>query len=282
KERPGVLPGLRASLPPVRGPNPAMGSLLRSFLWTGRRRCASAHAAATEQVDDGEQDDRADQRRNESHDVEACRSAGAAADERGDEPAADQCTDDADDHVEQDPLLGVRPHDQAGEPADDAAHDQPNDQTHVHSPYARFGGKGSPWGRDKSVWEVVTAASAEGAPGHEPQVLENQGFASRNAARSAARGSLPVALRGRAATRRSGRGRNTGSTAARSVARMRASSSPGATASAASRHTPVAGSGSSGNTTPSSTPAIACSRRVRSASDARLPAISSRSASRPR
>ena len=38
--------------------------------------------------------------------------------------------DDADDDVEDDPLLPVRLHDDAGQPADDAADDQPDDETH--------------------------------------------------------------------------------------------------------------------------------------------------------
>ena len=44
---------------------------------------------------------------------------------------AEERADDADHDVEEDALLGVGLHHDAGQPADDPAHDQPYDQTHV-------------------------------------------------------------------------------------------------------------------------------------------------------
>jgi hypothetical protein len=47
-----------------------------------------------------------------------------------DKPSGQQGSDDADHHVEQDALLSVGTHDDAGEPAHDAADDQPNQNAH--------------------------------------------------------------------------------------------------------------------------------------------------------
>ena len=68
---------------------------------------------------------------------------------------------------------------------------------------------------------------------------------------------------------------------ARKASRISCSPREGATTSAASRAMPPCAA-SSWNTQPSSTPGISSRRRVRSPSEARLPAISSRSAWRPR
>src|SRR5688500_5989659 len=85
------------------------------------------HAAATEEVDDREQDDRAEQGDEQGAEVERSAQEVAAADQRAEQQAAQERADDADDDVQEDALLGVRTHDDAGQPADDTAHDECND-----------------------------------------------------------------------------------------------------------------------------------------------------------
>jgi hypothetical protein len=89
-----------------------------------------ARLAAAEEVDDGDEDDRACERDEEGTDREALVD-GAHANQWRDEPAADEGADDADHHVEEDALLLVRVHDEAGEPTDDTANDEPDDEVHM-------------------------------------------------------------------------------------------------------------------------------------------------------
>ena len=49
----------------------------------------------------------------------------------GEDEAGEYCPDNADDHVQEDSLLAVGPHDHAGNPADETADDEKNDDTHV-------------------------------------------------------------------------------------------------------------------------------------------------------
>src|SRR5690606_34776079 len=164
--------------------SPARGRARRFRAEVSETDSRSAHAAAPEQVDDRQQDDRADQGRDESPDAESATGAGRPADERRDQPAADQGADDADDDVEQDALLRVRLHDHAGEPADDAAHDQPNDETHHDStllcPWC-FGENDSPVrGRRECLRGGVTGTSAgRGQPGSDALRWRHAVFAFR-------------------------------------------------------------------------------------------------------
>jgi hypothetical protein len=48
--------------------------------------------------------------------------------------APEQRADDADDDVEEDALGGIALHDDAGEPTNDAADNQPNDKVHSNTP----------------------------------------------------------------------------------------------------------------------------------------------------
>ena len=79
---------------------------------------------AAEQGDDREQDDRADQRIEESLDRDRVVEAPA------EQKAGDDRADDSDDDVEDDALLGVGPHDKARKPAANASDNQPDDDTH--------------------------------------------------------------------------------------------------------------------------------------------------------
>src|SRR3954447_2346892 len=86
-------------------------------------------AAAAEQVDDRQQDHGADQGHQDRADADAFVDR-AHAHHRRDHPATDEGADDADDDVQQDALLAIGTHDQAGKPADDSTHDQPNEKAH--------------------------------------------------------------------------------------------------------------------------------------------------------
>src|SRR5690606_23130 len=94
---------------------------------------ASADATAAEPVDDCQQDHRADQRDDEAHDRNAVVDRTCAT-QRADQPATDQGADDTDDDVEQDALLTIALHDDACQPADDAADDQPDEDSHACLP----------------------------------------------------------------------------------------------------------------------------------------------------
>src|SRR5690606_23696538 len=93
----------------------------------------SAAVARAAQVDDREQDQRAERRHHEAPGREAVVD-GTGAQQRTDQPSTDKRTHDADDDVEQDALLSVALHDDACQPADDAADDQPDDDSHACLP----------------------------------------------------------------------------------------------------------------------------------------------------
>src|SRR5687768_13192928 len=91
---------------------------------------ALADGAAAEEVDDGEQNDRADKRGEKDAAVEGvAHDRALGADERPEQEAAEQRADDSDDDVEQDALLRIGAHHDAGEPADNATDDKCDDET---------------------------------------------------------------------------------------------------------------------------------------------------------
>src|SRR5687767_15101584 len=93
----------------------------------------STDPSAPEQVDDGQQDDRAQERHQQTADAEVVLVDGPAfhPEQWSDQPAGQQRADYADDHVQHDALLRISPHDFAGDPADDASHDQPDNEVHT-------------------------------------------------------------------------------------------------------------------------------------------------------
>src|SRR6266550_1290002 len=82
-----------------------------------------ADGAPANQVDDCKQDNGAEKRIKERLDRD--RLVDAAAEQK----AGDDRTDDANDDVQDNALLGVSSHDQARQPADNAANDQPDNYT---------------------------------------------------------------------------------------------------------------------------------------------------------
>src|SRR5688572_20978964 len=95
---------------------------------------ASARRAPANHVDDDQQDDRADHRDEKARQAEIALVDRSATDQRRNEPAAQQGADDPDDDVEEEALLRVGLHDEAGYPTDDAAYDQPDDEIHLELP----------------------------------------------------------------------------------------------------------------------------------------------------
>jgi uncharacterized protein YggE len=87
-----------------------------------------ANRAPADEVHDREQDNCAEQRPKEGLDRQTSIDVTFTEQQPGDHRA-----DDADDDIEDDPLLRVRPHDKAGEPTNDASDNQPNDETHESS-----------------------------------------------------------------------------------------------------------------------------------------------------
>src|SRR6187551_2961165 len=87
-----------------------------------------ADAAAADQVDDREQDDRTDQRIDES------RHGDDLVDPASEQEGSDHRTDDPDNDVQQDALLAIRAHKHACKPADNTADHEPNNDTHLFPP----------------------------------------------------------------------------------------------------------------------------------------------------
>src|SRR5262245_11088501 len=86
------------------------------------------HAAAANEVHDRKQDNGAKQRPEEGFYRQALVDVALA-----EHKAREDSTDDANDDVHEDTLLGIGPHDQAGKPTNDAADNEPNDNTHLRS-----------------------------------------------------------------------------------------------------------------------------------------------------
>ena len=89
---------------------------------------ASAGTPATQQVDDGQQDDGTQQRDRQRPDAEDALVDRRNAQDGRDEDAGDGGAHDAHDDVEQEALLPVRTHQQAGDPADQTAHHEQHDE----------------------------------------------------------------------------------------------------------------------------------------------------------
>ncbi|VVT27486.1 hypothetical protein SPHINGO391_500008 [Sphingomonas aurantiaca] len=100
-----------------------------------------ADATATHEVHDREQDDRTQQR----HDERGQRQRRVVDGATRQDQTTDECADDANDDVQKYTLLRISAHDHAGNPADDAADDQPKNETHdifpPLNPYPGDGGK---------------------------------------------------------------------------------------------------------------------------------------------
>src|SRR5690348_14660720 len=91
----------------------------------------SANAAPRDQVDDGQQDDRAQEGHEQTADADFAGVDRRRADDGPDQPGAQNRADDTHDDIEDDALTGITAHDEAGQPADDTTDDQPQNDTHL-------------------------------------------------------------------------------------------------------------------------------------------------------
>jgi hypothetical protein len=82
------------------------------------------------QVDDGQQDDRAQKRNEQTRYAEVTLIYGRHPDERAQEPAAERRADDSDYYVEQHTLS--RSHERACRPSDQPTNHEPNDDVHKY------------------------------------------------------------------------------------------------------------------------------------------------------
>src|SRR3546814_8766679 len=85
-----------------------------------------------DQIDDREQDDGADKGGHQRPPVKGVAAQMAATEDTAEQQPAEDRTDATDDDVQEDALLGIGAHHAAGKPADDAAHDEcDNEINHV-------------------------------------------------------------------------------------------------------------------------------------------------------
>src|SRR5690606_15330399 len=80
---------------------------------------------------DGQQDDGAKQGYQERADAEVVLVDGSSAEQRRQQPSTKQGADDAHHDIEQQALLSVGAHDETGEPAEDAAYYDPDNEVHA-------------------------------------------------------------------------------------------------------------------------------------------------------
>jgi hypothetical protein len=100
-------------------------------------RCASANFAAAHQIDYTEQDHRTDKSSEKGHRIKgiAAQMPTITDAEKPEYEAAEYRPETTDDDVEEDALLRIGTHNDAGEPADNATHDDCDDEIHDYDPY---------------------------------------------------------------------------------------------------------------------------------------------------
>src|SRR6185312_3040639 len=91
---------------------------------------ALPRASAPEEVDDGQQDDGPEQRDHQAAQAEVALVDGSSAYQGGNQPSRQQGADDAYDDIQPDALLGIRIHDSAREPSNQAPYNQPDNDVH--------------------------------------------------------------------------------------------------------------------------------------------------------
>ena len=90
-----------------------------------------ADAAAADQIDDPQQHHGANKRPQQTDRAEGVETGTHT--EKAAEEIAEKSPNDTDDDIQNDALLPIRAHDDAGQPADDAANNQSDDQAHGFS-----------------------------------------------------------------------------------------------------------------------------------------------------
>ena len=100
-------------------------------------RDGSAHGAASE-VEDRQQDNGAKQRDEQRRQAKVALIDGADAEQWRQQQAGQQCARNPHDNIEYDPLLCLSLHDDAGEPTENPADDQPQDEVHGHISFSHI------------------------------------------------------------------------------------------------------------------------------------------------
>jgi hypothetical protein len=95
-----------------------------------KKRLKSACAAAPDQIHNGQQDGRTDERDEQCGHAEVVLIDGPNSDERRDKPTCQHGTNDANDHIQNDALLSIGLHQHACQPTDQTAYNEPNDEVH--------------------------------------------------------------------------------------------------------------------------------------------------------
>jgi hypothetical protein len=90
----------------------------------------SAHGTTANEIDYGQEDNRAQKRHEKRSDIERARGDWRSADERAENKPAEQSSSDTYDNVENYPLLSVGAHYDACQPTDDTSNYQYYEQAH--------------------------------------------------------------------------------------------------------------------------------------------------------
>src|SRR6187551_1340321 len=97
---------------------------------TTRSPPGSAHAIARDEIDDGEEDHRAQERNQQTANADDARIDGRRAEQRAQQPTTQNGTHDTHDDVQDDSLTTVASHHDAGQPAHDSTDYQPQNDSH--------------------------------------------------------------------------------------------------------------------------------------------------------
>jgi len=115
----------------------------RRLLASGRRTStlrpssfASTHGAPAKEVHNGQEDDRTEQGDEERWQAQMVLVDGANAEQGGQQDPRDHGANNPDHDIEDDPLLGVRVHNDTRDPSEDTPDDQPEDKIHFSIPFS--------------------------------------------------------------------------------------------------------------------------------------------------
>src|SRR5215471_8616252 len=94
-----------------------------------------AHCATAKEIHDGQQNDCSEQRHQERWQAKVVLVNGANTKERRQQEPGQQSADHSNNNIEEYPLLRVCTHDEAGDPSEDAANDEPQNKIHTLPPF---------------------------------------------------------------------------------------------------------------------------------------------------
>jgi hypothetical protein len=97
-----------------------------------------SNASATDQIHDTQQNDSANKGGQQCHGIKSISTQMAATKERTKQETAQNRANAAYDNVQKNTLLCIGPHNDAGEPTNDAAHDKRNNEVHPNFPFLYY------------------------------------------------------------------------------------------------------------------------------------------------